>query len=381
MDMTASFGTSTSDGDRRAANGRTEEDRIVLGEDEAWAAVTERDRRFDGLFVYAVTTTGIYCRPSCPARRPYRENVSFFPTADEAEMAGHRACRRCHPDRPHGSGAQRAVEEARAFLDAHLDEKVTLKLLASHTDFSASHLQRVFKRYIGVSPREYQNMRRLQAFKNNVGAECDVLEATFEAGFGSSRALYEQANEVFGMTPGSYRRGGDGYVIRFTTLTSDFGIILVAATEQGVCTVSLGDNEATLEKDLGREYFKATAIERDDQRLRHWVEPVVRYLDGIHAHPTVPLDLQGTDFQRRVWRLLQKIPYGETRSYGEIADMLGQPKAARAVAQACASNAVALVVPCHRVVRKDGEAGGYRWGIGRRKRLLELERRGRVHSR
>jgi AraC family transcriptional regulator of adaptative response/methylated-DNA-[protein]-cysteine methyltransferase len=379
--MTASFETSISNGDQRAANGRTEEDIIVLGEDEAWAAVSEHDQRFDGLFVYAVATTGIYCRPSCPARRPNRENVTFFPTPEKAEIAGHRACRRCHPDRQHGSAAQGAVEEARAYLEAHLDENVTLKLLASHTEFSAAHLQRAFKRFVGVSPKEYQNMRRLEAFKNNVGAECDVLEATFEAGFGSSRALYERAKEGLGMTPGSYRRGGDGYVVRFTTLTSDFGTILVAATEQGVCTVSLGDSEASLEKDLRREYFKATAIERDDRGLGPWVEPVVRYLDGIHTHPTVPLDVQGTDFQRRVWRLLQKIPYGETRSYGEIAEMLGQPKAARAVAQACASNAVALVIPCHRVVRKDGEASGYRWGIGWKKRLLELERRGRVHSR
>lgn len=347
----------------------------ILPEEEAWTAVKRRDRRFDGIFVYAVQTTGIYCRPSCPARRPHRKNVEFYSSPGEAERVGYRACLRCHPANPTGTPAERAVEQARVYIDTHLDEPITLEMLADEVNLSPYHLQRTFKRFVGISPKEYQEARRLEAYKECVREGEDVLHATFEAGFGSSRALYKLAQAGLGMTPGTYRQGGEGLVIQYTTLGSAFGRLLVAVTERGICAVSLGEEEAALEAELADEFPKAAIIERDDEALRPWAAPIVRYLDGIHAHPTVPVDLQGTDFQRRVWKALQEIPYGETRTYGEIAIMIGQPSAARAVAQACASNKVALVVPCHRVVRKDGSPGGYRWGIHRKRRLLEQEQR------
>jgi AraC family transcriptional regulator of adaptative response/methylated-DNA-[protein]-cysteine methyltransferase len=353
-----------------AANDRVE---VVLTEDEAWAAIEGRDRRFDGFFVYAVETTGIYCRPSCPARRPHRKNVAFYFSSQKAEEAGYRACRRCHPKHTDPTPAEQAVEKARAYLDAHLDEPVTLDTLAEEIGLSPSHLQKTFKRFVGLSPKDYQNARRLEVFKRRVGAERDVLEATFEAGFGSSRALYEQAENGLGMTPGTYRRGGKGLAIRFTTLPSVFGRLLVAATERGVCAVSLGDDDATLVAELEDEFQHASTITRDGDSMRAWVAPIIRYLDGVHVHPSVPVELQGTDFQRRVWKTLQEIPYGTTRSYSDVAEMLGQPEATRAVARACASNKVALVIPCHRVVRKDGGAGGYRWGSHRKQRLLAQE--------
>lgn len=352
----------------------TEENTVALTEAEAWAAINERDRRFDGAFVFAVETTGIYCRPSCPARRPHRENVEFFRSPQQAEASGYRACRRCRPQHPDGTPAEQAVEAARAYLDAHLDEQISLETLAEEVGMSPHHLQRTFKRFVGLSPKAYQDTRRLEAFKEHVGEDRDVLQATYEAGFGSSRALYEQAENGLGMTPGTYRRGGEGLAIRFTTLASAFGRVLVAATERGVCAVSLGEDDAALRAELEDEFPNAASIERDDEATHAWAAPIIRYLDGAHAHPTVPVDLEGTDFQRRVWRALQEIPYGETRSYGEVAEMLGQPGAARAVAQACASNKVALVIPCHRVVRKDGAPGGYRWGPERKQRLLQQER-------
>ncbi|MFW6070533.1 MAG: bifunctional DNA-binding transcriptional regulator/O6-methylguanine-DNA methyltransferase Ada [bacterium] len=352
-----------------------EESAVVFAEEELWLAVQERDRRFDGVFVYAVTTTGIYCRPSCPARRPHRENVEYYASPGEAEEAGYRPCRRCSPADERGTPAEAAVEQARAYIEAHVDETITLERLADEVNFSPTHLQRTFKRFVGISPKEYQDARRLEAFKEEVGDE-GVLDAAFEAGFGSSRALYALSRSGLGMTPGAYRRGGEGLAIQFTTLGSAFGRLLVAITERGVCAVSLGGDDAGLVAALEDEFPNAAAIERDDEALQPWVQPIVRYLDGVHAHPTVPLDLQGTDFQRRVWKALQEIPYGETRTYGEVAAMLGQPSAARAVAQACASNQVALVVPCHRVVRQDGSSGGYRWGAERKERLLAHERSG-----
>lgn len=350
-----------------------DEDTLALAEEDAWAAVRGRDRRFDGAFVFAVKTTGIYCRPSCPARRPHRAHVEFFVSPDEAEAGGYRACRRCHPQHGRRTPAEQAVEAAREYLDAHRDEQVTLSMLAAHAGLSPSHLQRAFKRLVGLSPKKYQEARRLESFKAHAGKADDVLEATYEAGFGSSRALYERAGAALGMTPGTYRRGGAGLAIRFTIMVSPFGRILVAGTERGLCAVSLGEDEAALVAELGNEFPNAASIDRDDATLRAWAEPVIRYLNGVHAHPTVPIDVEGTDFQRRVWRALQEIPYGETRSYSEVAERLGQPKAARAVAHACASNRVALVIPCHRVVREDGTPGGYRWGAHRKERLLDQE--------
>lgn len=347
---------------------------FALSDEEAWTATSERDRRYDGIFFFAVRTTGIYCRPSCPARRPHRENVEYFATAAAARAAGYRACRRCHPDSAQGTPAEEAVEQARAFIDAHLDETITLERLANEVHFSPTHLQRTFKRFVGISPKEYQDAPRLELYKANARQSDDVLDAAFEAGFGSSRALYAQSQSSLGMTPGDYRRGGDGLAIQYTTLPTAFGHLLVAVTARGICAVSLGEDETTLVTDLQQEFPTAAAIERDDEALQPWAAPIISYLNGIHAHPTIPVDLQGTDFQRRVWKTLQQIPYGETRTYGEVAALLGQPTAARAVAQACASNKIALIIPCHRVVRQNSAPGGYRWGVQRKKQLLALER-------
>jgi AraC family transcriptional regulator of adaptative response/methylated-DNA-[protein]-cysteine methyltransferase len=337
----------------------------------AWTAVAERDARQDGRFVYAVRTTGVFCRPSCPARRPLRLNVEFFATPGEAAQAGYRPCARCRGGAaPAGEGA---VERAVKFIEAHLDARVTLAALARHVGVSPFHLQRTFTRVVGASPRAFQEARRLARFKARVRRGADVGAATYEAGYGSSRALYESARARLGMTPAVYRRGAAGERIRYATAAWEHGLVLVAATERGVCAVQLGDDGAALERSLAAEFPRAS-LERDDEGMRRWVEGVLRSAGG-DASASLDLDLRGTAFQLRVWRALRKIPYGETRSYGAVAKAIGQPSATRAVARACATNRIALVVPCHRVVREGSEAGGYRWGAERKRRLLDLERR------
>ena len=350
--------------------------RDPLTPEEMWAAVSQRNHRFDLAFVYAVRTTGIYCRPSCPARRPRQHNVVFFRTYEDAEREGFRACRRCRPRSPE-TAAEQSIKRARDYIDTHLEDSVTLDTLATEVGLSPFHLQRVFKRCVGLSPKAYQNARRLESFKTCMKKGKTVLEATYESGYGSSRSLYEQAGAGLGMTPGTYRRGGRGLIIRYGILESALGRVLVGSTTRGVCAVSLGDNEASLEVGLQDEFPNAV-IEREDEMVRRWAEPIIRYIEGFQEHPAVPLDLQGTDFQRRVWQALQEIPYGETRTYSDIAASVGQPRAWRAVAQACASNKAAIVVPCHRVVRKDNTPGGYRWGVDRKQLLLEQEREGRT---
>ncbi|HEU4643613.1 MAG TPA: bifunctional DNA-binding transcriptional regulator/O6-methylguanine-DNA methyltransferase Ada [Gemmatimonadaceae bacterium] len=339
----------------------------------AWAAVMERDRRFDGVFVYAVRTTGVYCRPSCPSRRPLRENVRFFPSPEDAERGGFRECKRCRPRAAMATtGAARAVR-AKEYIDAHLDEPLTLDALARAVKLSPYHLQRVFKAYVGLSPKKYRDAKRLERFKARVKEGDTVSRATYEAGFGSSRTLYAAAEAGLGMSPASYRRGGLGVHIRYAITRTAFGRLLVAATERGVCAVSLGESVEELEGGLRREFPRAD-ITRADDALSEWVRAIVAHLEGESTALAVPTDLHGTEFQMRVWRALREIPYGDTRSYGEIARSIGQPAAVRAVARACAGNRVALVVPCHRVVREGGALGGYRWGVERKRRLLEQER-------
>ncbi|HEV2854485.1 MAG TPA: bifunctional DNA-binding transcriptional regulator/O6-methylguanine-DNA methyltransferase Ada [Thermoanaerobaculia bacterium] len=344
----------------------------------AWAAVLERDARFDGRFVYAVESTGVYCRPTCPSRRPRRSNVRFFAVPGEAESAGYRPCRRCRPRQGETSRQAEAVRRACGYLEAHLDEAPTLNDLAREVGMSPWHLHRTFKAVLGLSPKQYAARLRAGRFKDEVRGGESVATATYGAGYGSSSRLYEKAGENLGMTPGAYRRGGRGMRVRYTLADSPFGRLLVGATERGICAVSLGDGDSgdgPLEAELRREYPNAE-IERDDAALRPWLDAVLPALegrDGGMGARELPLDLQATAFQWRVWQALQEIPRGETRSYGEIAEALGRPGAARAVAQACASNRVALVVPCHRVVRGDGEPGGYRWGAERKRRILDLE--------
>ena len=352
-------------------------ERGMIEEQTAWTAVMARDARMDGQFVYAVASTGVYCRPSCPSRRPRREGVRFFPGPTEAEGAGFRACRRCRP-RSAKSEEARLVERVSAYLEEHLDEPVTLEELGREVGMSPWHLQRTFKRLTGVSPRELARARRLDKLKERLQQGDDVTTATYEAGFGSGSRVYEQSDARLGMTPATYRRGGPGMRIRYGTAPSPLGRLLVAMTDRGVCSVQLGDSDEELAAALRREYPRAEieCAGEEDEGLRRRLDEVVRHLEGASPDLRLPLDVQATAFQERVWKALREIPYGETRSYGEIAAALGRPGAARAVAQACASNRAALVIPCHRVVRGDGEPGGYRWGEERKQRILAREREG-----
>ncbi|MFL6292115.1 MAG: bifunctional DNA-binding transcriptional regulator/O6-methylguanine-DNA methyltransferase Ada [Thermoanaerobaculia bacterium] len=344
----------------------------------AWAAVETRDSRLDGRFVYAVASTGIYCRPSCPSRRPKRQSVSFFGGPEEAERAGYRACRRCRPRAAGPTDPERSVERARAWLDAHSDEPVTLAELGEAVGLSPWYLQRTFKRLTGLTPREYASARRLERLKTHLKKGDDVTTATYEAGYGSGSRVYEQSDARLGMTPATYRRGGEGTTIRYRTADSPLGRMLVAATDRGVCAVTFGASDSELESGLRKEYSNAI-LERtelgEDRKLEAWTSAIVHHLEGDDPRLALPLDVRATAFQWRVWKALQEIPRGETRSYGEIAASLGKPSAARAVARACASNRVALAVPCHRAIRGDGDTGGYRWGEERKRRLLELESR------
>ena len=345
----------------------------VLDYDVAWTAVLEHDGRFDRRFVYAVTSTGIYCRPSCPSRRPRRDRVAFFPDPRAAERAGYRPCRRCRPRHVGPSRAEECVARAREFLDAHPGESITLEHLGREVGMSPHHLQRTFKRLAGVTPREYAAARRLDRFRSHLKRGDTVSRATYEAGYGSGSRVYEQADARLGMTPAAYRRGGRGMRVRFTIVDSPLGRLLVGATEKGVCAVTLGESDVALEAALRGEY-PAASIERDDSGQDEWVAAIVRYLSVAPvAGLDVPLDVQATAFQWRVWKALREIPPGNTRSYSAIAAELGVPTAARAVARACARNPLALVVPCHRVVRGNGELGGYRWGVERKRQLLARE--------
>jgi len=343
-----------------------------ISDAEAWRAVVARDARNDGRFVYAVRSTRVYCRPSCPSRRPLRENVSFFATPDHAEDAGFRACLRCSP-RAESTGGP-AIERAVQYLDANSDRAVSLTELAAHAGLSASHLQRSFKRIVGVSPKEYQDARRVSLFKTRLRAGDTVSRATYEAGFGSSSRVYERSDELLGMTPAAYRRGGAGVEIKYTIAETSVGRVLVATTDRGVCAVELGANDVDVERAL-RADFPNARIEHSNDGHRAWVRGVLDRIEHPRRTPSadVPLDLNGSAFQQRVWKALRDIPAGERRSYREVAEAIGSPRAVRAVARACATNRLAVVVPCHRVVREDGSLAGYKWGVNRKRRLLEDE--------
>ena len=340
---------------------------------EAWTAVCGRDRAYAGRFLYAVATTGIYCRPGCPSRAPRREHTRFFASPEDAERAGFRPCKRCRPQDGRPPAAQRSIEQAMRFLDAHLDETITLQQLAEVVHMSPHHLQRTFKARTGLTPREYVQAERMALLRERLRAGDTVGRATFEAGYGSASRVYAQAGAHLGMTPGVYRRGGEGEQIHFALASTPVGWLLVAATGRGVCAVTLGGDADTLVRELRAEYPHAE-IREDGEGVGGWVEEIVAYIMGNGAVPALPLDVAASDFQRRVWKALQEIPYGTRRSYQEVAEAIGAPGAARAVAGACASNPVALVIPCHRVVRGDGQQSGYRWGAERKAWLLEMEK-------
>jgi AraC family transcriptional regulator, regulatory protein of adaptative response / methylated-DNA-[protein]-cysteine methyltransferase len=339
-----------------------------------WQKVLDRDARWDGRFVYAVESTGIYCRPSCASRRPRRRGVTFFGGPAEAERAGYRACLRCGGRPPDRTTSAEVVRRACAVLDRlPSDTKPTLVALARRVGVGPFQLHRLFRSALGISPREYAEAKRAGRLKTLLRNNETVTSALYEAGYGSSSRLYERADAELGMTPAAYRRGGLGMDIHYTIVRSTLGHLLVGATERGVCSVKLGSAANPLADDLRREYPNAT-IEDDLGKLSPAVTALVDYLAGQAPAPDLPLDVQGTAFQRRVWVLLQRIPAGTTMSYGEVARALGRPRAARAVARACATNHAALVIPCHRVVQTGGGLGGYRWGAARKRRLLEVER-------
>jgi AraC family transcriptional regulator of adaptative response/methylated-DNA-[protein]-cysteine methyltransferase len=343
----------------------------ITNDESRWAAVLGRDGTADGGFVYAVASTGIYCRPSCPSRRPRRNQVRFFSTPDAAETEGFRACLRCEP-RKGEPDARRRVREAQEYLDRHLDETVTLERLGAAVGLSPYHLQRSFRRQTGMSPKAYADARRMERMKSGLRSGRTVSRATYDAGYTSASRAYDHARARIGMTPAAYRRGGAGLRIRFVTLPTSLGTLLDATTDRGLCTVTLGDSADALERGL-RQEFPAATIEPADDRLREWAAAVVDRVEGAGRATRLPLDPQGTAFQLRVWEELQRIPAGATRSYSEVARAIGKPAAARAVAAACAGNRLAVVVPCHRVVRETGELGGYRWGVERKRAILERE--------
>ena len=339
----------------------------------AWEAVMNHDHRFDRAFVYAVSSTKVYCRPSCPSRRPARDRVRFFPSPQQAEAAGFRACLRCHPRSRDGSRMDCLVEQVRRYLDRQTDERVTLRQLATMAGISPFHLQRAFARIVGLSPKSYQDARRMERFRDSLKRGESVTSATYEAGFGSSSRLYERVNSALGMTPSTFRSGGTGVTLRYVTVPTVVGRMLIAQTERGIAAVSFGDSEALLVASL-KEAYPNAILRRDSRGMRQQIRGMLQCLDGQVDAGRLGLDVKATVFQRKVWEALQQIPRGSTRSYREIARAIGQPAAARAVARACATNPVAVAIPCHRVLRGNGSLAGYRWGLQRKKQLLALER-------
>jgi AraC family transcriptional regulator of adaptative response/methylated-DNA-[protein]-cysteine methyltransferase len=341
-----------------------------------WEALLARDRSAAGDFVYAVQSTGIYCRPGCASRRPRRDRVAFYDTPADAERAGYRPCRRCRPqDTAAPDPWIDRIRRACVYL-TNVDGHATLQALARRLGGSPYHLQRNFKRIVGITPRQYAEACRLQRIRRGLRANKSVTDAALDAGFGSSSRLYERAVPKLGMTPSTYRRGATGVPIRFTTVDSPVGRLLIAATARGVCLVSMGRSDAELQASLRCEYPGAS-ITRDSGGLSQWARQVLDHLGGRVPRLDLPLDIQATAFQWKVWDALMAIPAGSTRTYAEVAAAIRRPGAARAVARACASNPVALAIPCHRVVPAAGGVGGYRWGTSRKQALLAQERRGR----
>lgn len=354
------------------------------GDDEArWQAVVARTRAADDLFVFAVATTGIYCRPSCPARRPHRQNVAFYDNASEARAAGYRACLRCHPDQTTGTDAEsraRAAVIAACRMIEHAEQVPPLAELARVSGLSASHLHRTFKATLGLTPKEYAAGIRAERLRAAMPEASSITDALHAAGFGASSRFYAAAGDILGMAPSTHRKGGKGETIAFVLATSSLGLVLIAQTARGLCAVLLGVDGETLRAELAARFPKAD-IRHGDADLRRQAAAVVALIEAPEREaPELPLDLEGTVFQLRVWQALRCIPAGQTASYGALARQIGAPSATRAVARACGANPLAVLVPCHRVVGADGALTGYRWGVERKRVLLERERavRGQV---
>jgi AraC family transcriptional regulator of adaptative response/methylated-DNA-[protein]-cysteine methyltransferase len=348
----------------------------TMDEETRWLAVTARDASLDGMLFYGVRSTGVYCKPSCPSRRPRQEQAIFFETHGEAESAGFRPCLRCHPRVADERDTHLdIVERACRLIEASEAGSPSLAELGAELGMSQYHLQRTFKKIVGLTPRQYALAHRVRQFKARIKEGGTVASAMYDAGYGSSSRLYEKADAELGMTPASYARCGVGAHITYTITGCELGRILVAATGRGLCAVRLGDSEEELEGML-REEFSEAEISKDTEALGVYVEAILRHLAGERTRLELPLDMRATAFQRRVWSYLQSIPYGEVQSYGEVAAGIGQPGAVRAVARACACNTVAVIIPCHRVIRGNGELGGYRWGLKRKRALIDRERTG-----
>ncbi len=344
----------------------------TLNDTQRWQAVEQRDPHFDGRFYLAVKTTGVYCKPSCSARTPKRVNVAFFATPAECEQAGFRACKRCKPDLTEDPQVTlaRAIADALERAAASTPEAMpTLTELAERFNFSPYHLQRVFKRHIGVSPKQYALELRQKRLKTTLRRATTVTHAVLDAGYNHQ----SQAGiaESLGMTPTQYRQGGAA-AVAYVIVDSPLGLLLVAATERGICKVALGESRRELTHAVCEE-FPAARIDQEEPQLAAWVEAVLAYLRGSGPHPDLPTDVRATAFQRKVWTALRRIPTGQTRSYAQLARTIGRPTAARAVANACGANPTAIVVPCHRVIHGDGTISGYRWGVSRKRQLLEIE--------
>lgn len=352
----------------------------TLGADSHWQAVLNRDKEFDGEFVYAVNTTGVYCRPSCASRAAKRINVVFFDTTSAAAAAGFRACKRCNPDGISFEHARNDAVNAACERIKRSAENLTLASLAKTAGLSTYHFHRVFKSITGVTPKEYQNAVQKSRMTEALGKNKTVTSAIFAAGFISSSRFYENADAILGMTARSYKNGGANEDIRYAVKPCKLGtassLIIVAATVRGVCAVEFGDSAAELTRHL-RERFPHANFQQADENFKKWLSPILKYIEQpsaqAHGLLDLPLDVQGTIFQQRVWKALRDIPVGETRSYSEVARKIGKPKAVRAVASACAGNEIAVLIPCHRVVRSNGELSGYRWGIERKAELLKRE--------
>ena len=337
------------------------------------AAVALHDARMDGAFVYAVRSTGIYCRPSCPSRRPHTRQILLFAQPEAAERAGFRACLRCHPRQARGNSQANLIRRVCGEIEGNADGPVSLRALAELTGLSASHLQRTFRQTMGITPRQYADTLRVARLKSELRKGKEVTTALHEVSYGSASRLYEKSDAQLGMTPATYRRGGRGMNISYTIAPCSLGRVLVAATERGISAVYLGDRDSDLASALRKEYPRAE-IRCGSGDHAKWVRAIVRHLAGSNPRLDLPTDVVATAFQRRVWEALRSIPLGATRTYAEVARSIGRPSAIRAVAHACATNPAGIVVPCHRVVRADGTLGGYRWGLGRKKLLLEREK-------
>jgi AraC family transcriptional regulator of adaptative response/methylated-DNA-[protein]-cysteine methyltransferase len=345
---------------------------LFLSDDDYWTALVRRDRNADGAFYYSVRTTGVYCRPSCAARLPRRENVQFYVTREAAERAGFRPCKRCRPNALSTSEQQTAAVENVCRTVENVGEMPSLDTLAEAAGLSRFHFHRIFKKVTGVTPRAYFTARRAQRVRDELVRSETVTEAIYGAGFNSNGRFYANSSQMLGMTPTKFRSGAEGVSIRFAVGECSLGSVLVAATDKGICSILLGDDPDKLVRNLQDRFSKAELVGGDPE-FEMWVAQVVGFIENPKQGLRLPLDMRGTVFQQRVWQALRDIPAGSTATYSDIAQRLGAPKAVRAIARACASNDIAVAIPCHRIVRKNGEVSGYRWGVERKQTLLKRE--------